>query len=224
MKRKLLLLGVGYDSVNRLVLALVNLSSAIYNQEASEDSLNEAKSAARAALTTFREEDKNLSISSKVIGLSKSLVDLSNFLNPPSENSTANPKSSDTKNISKDDVPQESGDVNQTNQKISECGQDEAAYSYMTVKETKLYGHRIYTLELDTIEKLGGNLDDHFNEMFNPAPSGAILQEPKEKVNTFLKIPRACALGQKSDTGQGGFGRGEKVAGQKSDTTMPAWH
>ena len=107
------MLGVGYDSVNRLVLALVNLSSAIYNQEASEDALNEAKSAARAALTTFREEDKNLSISSKVIGLSKSLVDLSNFLNPPSENSTAKPKSSDTKNISKDDVPQESGDVNE---------------------------------------------------------------------------------------------------------------
>ena len=106
------MLGVGYDSVNRLVLALVNLSSAIYNQEASEDALNEAKSAARAALTTFREEDKNLSISSKVIGLSKSLVDLSNFLNPPSENSTAKPKSSDTKNISKDDVPQGSGDVN----------------------------------------------------------------------------------------------------------------
>ena len=112
MKRKLLLLGVGYDSVNRLVLALVNLSSAIYNQEASEDALNDANSAALAALTTFREEDKNLSISSKVIGLSKSLVDLSNFLNPPSENSTAKPKSSDTKNISKDDVPQESGDVN----------------------------------------------------------------------------------------------------------------
>ncbi|MDO4955182.1 MAG: hypothetical protein Q4E43_08615 [Akkermansia sp.] len=112
MKRKLLLLGVGCDSVNRLLLDLVNLSSAIYNQEASEDALNEAKSAARAALTTFREEDKNLSISSKVIGLSKSLVDLSNFLNPPSENSTAKPKSSDTKNISKDDVPQGSGDVN----------------------------------------------------------------------------------------------------------------
>ena len=106
------MLGVGYDSVNRLLLDLVNLSSAIYNQEASEDALNEAKSAARAALTTFREEDKNLSISSKVIGLSKSLVDLSNFLNPPSENSTAKPKSSDTKNISKDDVPQERGDFN----------------------------------------------------------------------------------------------------------------
>lgn len=24
--------------------------------------------------------------------------------------------------------------------------------------------------------------------------------------------------------GPGGFGRGKKVAGQKSDTTMPAWH
>ena len=125
VKRKLLLLGVGYDSVNRLLLALVNLSSAIYNQEASEDALNEAKSAARAALTTFREEDKNLSISSKVIGLSKSLVDLSNFLNPPSENSTAKPKSSDTKNISKDDVPQDGGDVNKKNKKISESEQDD---------------------------------------------------------------------------------------------------
>ena len=63
----------------------------------------------------------------------------------------------------------------------------ELAYVYMTVKETKLYGHRIYTLELDTIEKLGGNLDDHFKEMLNPTPSGVILQKLKEKVNTFFE-------------------------------------
>ena len=57
----------------------------------------------------------------------------------------------------------------------------------MTVKETKLYGHRIYTIELDTIEKLGGNLDDHFKEMLNPTPSGVILQKLKEKVNTIFE-------------------------------------
>ena len=63
----------------------------------------------------------------------------------------------------------------------------ELAYVYMTVKETKLYGHRIYTLELDTIEKLGGNLDEHFKEMVNPTPSGVTLQKLKEKVNAFFE-------------------------------------
>lgn len=56
-----------------------------------------------------------------------------------------------------------------------------------TREETKLHGHRIYTLELDTIEKLGGNLDDHFNEVFNPTPSGVILKKLKEKINTFFE-------------------------------------
>ena len=44
----------------------------------------------------------------------------------------------------------------------------------MAAKETKLPGYRIHAL--DTIEKPGGNLDDHFKEMLNPSPSCAILQ------------------------------------------------
>ena len=31
-------------------------------------------------------------------------------------------------------------------------------------------------------------MDDHFKEMFNPAPGGVILQKPQEEVNTFLKM------------------------------------
>lgn len=49
-------------------------------------------------------------------------------------------------------------------------------------------GHKIYTPELDTIKKLGGNLDDHFEEMLNPTPSRDIVARVQELSKTILKI------------------------------------
>lgn len=61
------------------------------------------------------------------------------------------------------------------------------AFAYMTVKELKEHGHKIYTLELDTIERLGGNLDEHFEEMLNPAPSKEILARVNELRKTYFE-------------------------------------
>ncbi len=61
------------------------------------------------------------------------------------------------------------------------------AFAYMTVKELKQHGHKIYTLELDTIERLGGNLDEHFEEMLNPAPSKDILARLNELNKTYFE-------------------------------------
>lgn len=61
------------------------------------------------------------------------------------------------------------------------------AFAYMTVKELKQHGHKIYTLELDTIERLGGNLDEHFEEMLNPAPSKDIVARLKALSKTFFE-------------------------------------
>lgn len=61
------------------------------------------------------------------------------------------------------------------------------AFAYMTVKELKQHGHKIYTLELDTIERLGGNLDEHFEEMLNPAPSKDIVARLKKLSKTYFE-------------------------------------
>lgn len=61
------------------------------------------------------------------------------------------------------------------------------AFAYMTVKELKQHGHKIYTLELDTIERLGGNLDEHFEEMLNPAPSEDIVARLKALSKTYFE-------------------------------------
>ena len=49
------------------------------------------------------------------------------------------------------------------------------------------YGHKIYTPELDTIKKLGGNLDDHFEEMLNPTPSRDIVARVQELSKTYFE-------------------------------------
>lgn len=61
------------------------------------------------------------------------------------------------------------------------------AFAYMTVKKLKQHGHKIYTLELDTIERLGGNLDEHFEEMLNPAPSKEIVARVKALSKTYFE-------------------------------------
>ncbi len=62
-----------------------------------------------------------------------------------------------------------------------------SAFAYMTVKELKQHGHKIYTLELDTIERLGGNLDEHFKEMLNPAPSKSIVARLEDLSKTIFE-------------------------------------
>lgn len=62
----------------------------------------------------------------------------------------------------------------------------EMAYAYMSVWELKEHGHKLYTLELDSIEKLGGNLDEHFEEMLNPTPSKDILTRVNELSKTYF--------------------------------------
>lgn len=52
---------------------------------------------------------------------------------------------------------------------------------------TPSYGYKIYTPELDTIEKLGGNLDDHFEEMLNPTPSRDIVARAQELSKTYFE-------------------------------------
>ena len=42
-------------------------------------------------------------------------------------------------------------------------------------------------LELDTIERLGGNLDEHFEEMLNPAPGKNIVARLKALSKTYFE-------------------------------------
>ena len=60
--------------------------------------------------------------------------------------------------------------------------------THAVVRGVQRQGCHIYTPEHDTIEKPGGNLDEHFKEMVNPTPSGVMLQKRNEEVNTFLEV------------------------------------
>ena len=59
--------------------------------------------------------------------------------------------------------------------------------THAVLRGVQRQGCYIYTPEPDTIEKPGGNLDEHFKEMVNPTPSGVMLQKLNEEVNTFLE-------------------------------------
>lgn len=63
----------------------------------------------------------------------------------------------------------------------------ESAYAYMTVKESKIHGHRIYSLELNTIKKLEGNLDEHLKDMRHPSPSAEIVTWLHNVSKTFFE-------------------------------------
>lgn len=60
------------------------------------------------------------------------------------------------------------------------------AFAYMTVKESKGKGNRIYTIELDEIKKLEGNLDEHLNEMYNPSSSSVIVSRLRELGKSYF--------------------------------------
>ena len=74
--------------------------------------------------------------------------------------------------------------------------------THAVVRGVQRQGCHIYTPEHDTIEKLGGNLDDHFKEMVNPSPSCAMLQKLNEEVNTFLEVVPKGFIAKLNATGR----------------------
>ena len=112
-----------YKEVFEAIHSLNELSAAIYDAEATAEDLERSKAKAASSLQCLRSLLPKMDISEGVKGVSNSPDALLNRIKPASVSSTAALISLQTQNISKDDVPQDGGDVNKKNPKISESEQ-----------------------------------------------------------------------------------------------------
>lgn len=114
-----------YKEVFEAIHSLNELSAAIYDAEATAEDLERSKAKAASSLQCLRSLLPKMDISEGVKGVSNSPDALLNRIKPASVSSTAALISLQTQNISNDDVPQESGDVNKKNKNFSASEQDD---------------------------------------------------------------------------------------------------
>lgn len=114
-----------YKEVFEAIHSLNELSAAIYDAEATAEDLERSKAKAASSLQCLRSLLPKMDISEGVKGVSNSPDALLNRIKPASVSSTAALISLQTQNISKDDVPQDGGDVNKKNKNFSASEQDD---------------------------------------------------------------------------------------------------
>ena len=112
-----------YKQVRDAFFELSLLSSMVYQAVVDRDAFRSSKRNASSKVQGLQSLLTKLSLSDSVTGMVNSPETLLNSIIPASVTSAAESRPELMKNISKDDVPQESGDVNKKNKKISESEQ-----------------------------------------------------------------------------------------------------
>lgn len=129
-----------YKHVRKAYFELSLLSSMVYQAVVTRDATRSSKSNASSKVQGLQSLLTKLSLSDSVTGIENSPETLLNSIMPASVTSAAEPRPALMKNISKDDVPQGSGDVNE-NQKISKTSESEQDEEVKAIRETTIAGN-----------------------------------------------------------------------------------